>query len=55
MYTHCIEYKQQFSRANVFTKDGARETQISGLCEKCFDTICAEPEEPPSDADEPAF
>jgi hypothetical protein len=42
----CVECKEPFKwGVNVFTKDGAKEVAISGLCEACFDTICAEPED----------
>jgi len=36
---HCIKCKQPFTDANVFTAAGWRETKISGVCEKCFDTM----------------
>ena len=38
-YTRCINCKQPFTTANVFTSQGAKETQISGMCEKCFDAL----------------
>lgn len=44
-YTHCVCCKEEFSKENVFTQEGAVETQISGLCEKCFDGIFEEDEE----------
>jgi hypothetical protein len=37
--THCIECKEEFSKFNTFSPLGWKETQISGLCEKCFDEI----------------
>jgi hypothetical protein len=37
VYTHCIACKQSFSPSNVHTRAGALETQISGMCEDCFD------------------
>lgn len=43
--THCIFCKQEFTSQNVYSKMGWRETQISGSCEKCFDEICADPDE----------
>ena len=36
-YTHCICCCQPFSSENVFTREGKAETQISGICEACFD------------------
>lgn len=41
-YTECIQCKEPFSKENVFTQEGARETQISGMCEKCFDKLFAD-------------
>lgn len=38
----CEHCKEPFSDANVMTPDGWKETQISGICEKCFDSICEE-------------
>jgi hypothetical protein len=38
-YTSCIECEQTFSNANVHTLDGWGGTQISGLCEICFDEL----------------
>jgi hypothetical protein len=38
-YTACITCKEPFSKANVFTVEGARETQLSGMCECCFDAL----------------
>jgi hypothetical protein len=36
---HCIDCGAEFSALNVFTRDGAREASISGLCESCFDAM----------------
>lgn len=36
---HCIDCGAEFSAENIFTRDGAREATISGLCERCFDTL----------------
>ncbi len=42
----CINCQRPFLRnVNVFTVDGWREIAISGMCESCFDEICAEPDE----------
>ena len=37
--THCINCQMAFSQENVMTSLGWVETQISGMCEKCFDDI----------------
>lgn len=41
-YTECVACKKGFSDANVRTMDGWLETQISGMCEDCFDECSAE-------------
>jgi uncharacterized protein YbdZ (MbtH family) len=38
-YTKCVNCSEPFSDKNVKTPGGWRETQISGLCEDCFDYI----------------
>ena len=38
-YTKCITCNQPFSKDNVFTDAGAVETQLSGMCECCFDAL----------------
>lgn len=38
----CVQCGEAFSALNVFTPAGARETQISGLCERCFDGLFEE-------------
>ena len=38
----CRECKQPFSPANVQTRLGWAETQISGWCENCFDAMFSE-------------
>lgn len=43
--THCWRCKKEFTEDNVFSELGWRETQISGLCEQCFDYVCADPDE----------
>lgn len=48
-FTKCENCTQPFSEANTHTKDGWLETQISGLCEDCFDEICAEAEDEAGD------
>lgn len=38
-YKNCLICKHEFSAANVFTHEGALETQISQVCEICFDAL----------------
>jgi hypothetical protein len=38
---HCVNCKQPFSQANVRTEAGWKETQISKLCEVCWDKLFA--------------
>ena len=45
----CMICKEDFSHNNVFTKEGAAETRISGLCEVCFDNTCFDMHENLSD------
>lgn len=36
----CIDCEQPFKfGVNVFTREGQKEIAISGLCEKCFDSL----------------
>lgn len=35
----CINCGETFSKENIFTELGALETQISGMCEICFDAL----------------
>lgn len=42
---HCLECKEPFSSANVFTPAGWKETSISNLCERCWDSMFAEDDE----------
>ena len=44
-FTHCCNCSTAFSSENVLTPAGWRETQISGLCEKCWDDIFGEDDE----------
>jgi hypothetical protein len=37
----CIQCKQP-AFENCYSEAGRREYRISGLCEKCFDSICGE-------------
>ena len=41
-FTKCYTCGQPFTRVNVFTTLGWRETQISGMCEACFDELFKE-------------
>ena len=43
--TNCVECGRPFSDSNCFTSAGRAETQISGTCEKCFDTLFADSED----------
>lgn len=49
----CLACGEAFTAKNAHTAAGWRETQISGMCEDCFDELFAEPEG--DDDDEPAF
>lgn len=44
-YTACVSCKQEFSDENCFTQAGWQETQISGMCERCFDAATMESED----------
>jgi len=35
----CVICDEYFTRDNVHTKAGWRETQLSGFCENCFDGL----------------
>ena len=35
----CLECDKPFSLSNVHTSEGWKETQLSGLCEDCFDGL----------------
>lgn len=35
----CIHCGEPFSNKNVFTREGLAEIAISGVCEKCFDSL----------------
>lgn len=39
---NCVSCKQPFSNINVFSDAGWRETEISQMCEKCFDQMFAD-------------
>ena len=45
LYDHCVHCKEDFFPSNVLTKAGWVETQLSGSCEKCWDTLFADLEE----------
>jgi hypothetical protein len=44
-FTHCVVCGEPFSVANVYSRAGWIETQISGQCELCFDTLADIPED----------
>lgn len=46
---NCDEVPEQ--GVNMFTEAGWREFGISGLCERCFDNICAEDDDEEEDGD----
>lgn len=54
MRVRCVLCKEPFGEANVFTQAGWRETQITGLCEACFDRVTAEDDEETIDDTEQA-
>lgn len=44
--THCAQCKKPFDfGGNVYSMAGARDTQIIGMCEVCFDELCKELDE----------
>ena len=45
MLTHCMDCGQAFSSENTHSEAGWKETQISGICEDCFDTLFADPDD----------
>jgi hypothetical protein len=36
----CVQCNEPFSNENVYTTAGWLETEVSGLCEACWDGIC---------------
>lgn len=54
-FTDCIQCKCEFCTDNTKTRMGWRETQISGLCEKCFDESFADDEDDDDDFDDVPF
>ncbi len=36
-FYNCVECKEPFTAKNTYSDAGWRETQLSGLCENCFD------------------
>lgn len=44
-YSQCILCKSEFSELNVYSEEGWRETQLSGMCELCFDKVTLDSEE----------
>ncbi|WP_429336117.1 hypothetical protein [Paraburkholderia sp. 35.1] len=39
--THCVSCGARFTDANVWSEVGWIETQVSGLCEACFDSVAS--------------
>jgi hypothetical protein len=44
-FTRCMFCEKPFTPSTVKTAEGWRETQISGICESCFDTILVDDDE----------
>ncbi len=51
-YRACQECGDDFTPRTVHTKQGWAETQISGICENCFDELFREPDEIIDDDDD---
>ncbi len=45
MYCECVQCKNEFSSENTHTELGWKETQISGMCEDCFDNLFIDEEQ----------
>ncbi len=43
---NCIRCKENFSYKNLFTKLGKRESNMSGMCEICFEISTLSPDAP---------
>lgn len=43
-YTHCVDCCKPFSSTNTHSAAGWRETQLSAMCEDCFDELFSEDE-----------
>lgn len=54
-FNHCFQCKQPFTSENVYSDMGWRETQISGICEKCFDKMFEESEDHEDEQRDPPF
>ena len=50
-FLKCIICEQPFTKENVTTASGWRETQISGYCEDCFDDLFVDDEDIDDDED----
>jgi hypothetical protein len=44
-HTSCGECKERFCDDNCYSEAGWQETQISGLCERCFDALTKDDED----------
>ncbi len=44
-YNCCVSCNEPFHPINTRTSNGWKETQISGMCENCFDNIFTEEED----------
>lgn len=38
-FTHCFGCRREFKESNTASAEGWRETQISGMCEPCYDEL----------------
>lgn len=45
VYRKCVCCKNEFSSENTHTELGWKETQISGMCEDCFDNLFIDEEQ----------
>jgi hypothetical protein len=52
VFLKCIICSNPFTQANVMTAAGWRETQISGFCEECYDSLFKDDEDDEDDSEE---
>lgn len=51
-FTKCVTCERPFTNDNVKTAAGWRETQITGICEECFDSLFEDDEDIDEEADD---
>jgi hypothetical protein len=51
----CADCGQPFSNSNMHTAAGWRESQISGICEDCFDDLFGDDPDPHGTANDPTY